>query len=246
MEIIVSIVTVCYNEETRIKETVESVLQVANSSVEYLIVDGGSTDSTVEIIKSYEGKFKEKNICYRWLSEKDSGIYNAMNKGLDMSRGVYIVNINIGDIINNIPFEELYKNMENQCIAVSFPVYQAIENKVFYPRYNVDLKIHNTIHHQGTFYKKCCVSRYNEEYKIFADFDLNQRILKSKKNIKVFSHPIVASHCTDGISEHNNAAKELFGIIYRNFGMVAYIVSNIFFACRGFVYKVKEIKNSKV
>ena len=85
-----SIITVSYNSEKTIKETIVSVLNQTETNFEYILIDGKSTDKTVEIIKSFENKFKEKEIAYQWISEKDTGIYNAFNKGIKLSKGTWI------------------------------------------------------------------------------------------------------------------------------------------------------------
>ena len=70
----VTIVTICYNSEKQIKETIESVLHQTYTDIEYIIIDGESKDNTIEIIKLYKDKFKEKGIKYKWISEPDGGI----------------------------------------------------------------------------------------------------------------------------------------------------------------------------
>ena len=77
-----TVVTVVYNAESILAKTIESVLNQSYAPYEYLIIDGKSTDKTVEIADSYKDRFAEKHIIYRVISEKDTGIYNAMNKGV--------------------------------------------------------------------------------------------------------------------------------------------------------------------
>ncbi len=93
-----SIVTVAYNSASTIRDTIESVLYQSFSNIEYIIIDGLSKDNTVDIIKEYEPKFNKK---MRWISEKDNGIYDAMNKGLNMATGDVIGIINSDDILSD-------------------------------------------------------------------------------------------------------------------------------------------------
>lgn len=93
----ISIVTVSYNAETTIDKTIESVLNQSTPPYEYIIKDGGSNDSTLDIVRSYVGKFEEKGILYKIVSEKDNGIYDAMNKGISMCNGDIIGMINADD-----------------------------------------------------------------------------------------------------------------------------------------------------
>ena len=98
MSLFVSIITVSYNSSKTIKETIESVLNQSYQNFEYILVDGNSTDGTVEIIKSYEQKFKEKGIAFKWKSEDDTGIYDAWNKGVKMADGTWIAFLGSDDV----------------------------------------------------------------------------------------------------------------------------------------------------
>lgn len=91
---LVSIITVSYNSEKYIEDTIESVLKQTYPNIEYIVVDGQSIDSTLEIVKEYEPKFDGR---MRWVSEKDEGIYDAMNKGIKMADGEIIGIINSDD-----------------------------------------------------------------------------------------------------------------------------------------------------
>lgn len=89
----VSIITVCFNSAASIERTILSVIRQDYANIEYIIIDGGSTDGTVDIIKKYESKIA------RWISEPDKGIYDAMNKGIDYATGDYVNFMNAGDIL---------------------------------------------------------------------------------------------------------------------------------------------------
>ena len=87
----ISIITVCYNSEEHLQETIESVLKQSYHNIEYIVVDGGSKDKTLDIIKSYHGKINH------WISEPDNGIYDALNKGIRMATGDVVGIINSDD-----------------------------------------------------------------------------------------------------------------------------------------------------
>jgi glycosyltransferase involved in cell wall biosynthesis len=91
----ISIITVCYNSEKYIESAIASVLGQTYENIEYIIVDGNSTDRTLDIIKAYEPKFNGR---MRWVSEPDKGIYDAMNKGIAMSSGDIVGILNSDDI----------------------------------------------------------------------------------------------------------------------------------------------------
>lgn len=92
--VVVSVVTVCFNSERYIGEAIQSVLAQSYADVEYIIIDGGSTDSTLDIIREYELRFTGR---LRWVSEPDRGIYDAMNKGIAMCQGELIGLLNSDD-----------------------------------------------------------------------------------------------------------------------------------------------------
>ena len=93
----ITIVTVCFNEELNISRTIESALNQTSSDFEYIICDGGSKDKTVEIARSYIGAFEKKGVKYIINSEKDKGIYDGLNKGIDLASEQYIYFLNAGD-----------------------------------------------------------------------------------------------------------------------------------------------------
>ena len=90
-----SLITVCYNSANTIEDTFRSVLKQTYQNFEYIVIDGCSTDKTVELIKKYASIFHGK---MRWISEKDNGIYDAMNKGIKMASGDIIGIINSDDV----------------------------------------------------------------------------------------------------------------------------------------------------
>ena len=91
----VSVVTICYNAKTVIERTIQSVLNQTYSDIEYILIDGGSTDGTVEIIKKYSNRISF------WVSEPDHGIYDAMNKGVMHATGEWIHFLNAGDVYHD-------------------------------------------------------------------------------------------------------------------------------------------------
>ena len=99
----ISLITACFNSEATIRTAIDSVLSQKGVDIEYIVVDGGSTDETVEILKDYEKKlfnlstFQPFN--FRWLSEKDSGMYDAINKGIKMATGDVVGILNADDVL---------------------------------------------------------------------------------------------------------------------------------------------------
>lgn len=235
---LLSIITVCYNEESTINETIESVLKYPSLNYEYIIVDGNSTDSTLSSLKRYESIFTERGINFKWISEADNGVYDAMNKGISMCKGHYIYHLNSGDYLIDIPEKVLINNLKNNSVASSFCVSLDNGEKIFKPIYNWKIKITNTLHHQGTFYKRDSMSLYNLEFKIFSDFDLNQNNYKNKKNIKIYTDIVVAKHSTNGISNNRKNFMEVFKVIKKNYGFKFCVISFFYFKWRGFLNRL--------
>ena len=111
---LVSLVTVCYNSEKTISKTIESVLSQTHDNIEYIIVDGQSTDNTLSIVEEYRTALEEKGYTYRVISEKDNGIYDAMNKGIKMATGEIIGIINSDDWYEPIAVETAVRVYEEE------------------------------------------------------------------------------------------------------------------------------------
>jgi len=101
-----SIITINYNNASGLRKTVESVLSQSTHDFEYIVVDGGSTDGSVEYLESQNSELKTQNFSF--ISEKDNGIYNAMNKGIRMAQGEYLHFLNSGDWLAD---EKVVENM---------------------------------------------------------------------------------------------------------------------------------------
>jgi glycosyltransferase involved in cell wall biosynthesis len=93
----ITVITVCLNAEKTIERTFQSVIVQTEKQFEYLIIDGKSTDNTIDIIKKWESRFREAGIVFRWLSEQDSGLYDAMNKGAEFAKGDWLLYMNADD-----------------------------------------------------------------------------------------------------------------------------------------------------
>lgn len=225
--IIISIITVVYNSCSAIEKTICSVIDNNYKNLEYIIIDGGSNDGTIEIIKKYEKSINA------WISEPDKGIYDAMNKGIELACGKYVSFINSGDILLKIPFKELeFCEADMAC----FPIF-INGNKTKYPKIDWLFKISNTLPHQGIYYKRQPSLKYDISYKVFADYALNADYVLNKKYILIVSNPIVANHNLDGISNNKRSSKELFEMIKDKFGLLQLVFSFIYFKLRGLYYR---------
>lgn len=162
-----SVITINYNNIAGLRKTIDSVVHQTNNDFEYIIIDGGSTDGSVDIIKEYDDK-----IDY-WISESDKGIYNAMNKGVDVAKGEYCIFMNSGDCfycnetINNVlyqigDFDIISGNTKESNGRILLNEKEITFKKLYL----------STICHQSTFIKTNLLKRfpYDESLKIASDW----------------------------------------------------------------------------
>lgn len=206
--LLVSIVTVCYCSQETIRRTIESVLNQTYSHIEYLIIDGNSSDKTVHIAESYKKLFEQRGISYHIISEKDEGIYDAMNKGIHYATG------NLIGIINS---DDWY---EKEAIQIAVNTYCKEPYDMFYADVRLITPDGRKIikkskrdiwptsrhwNHPTTFITSKTYAElggYRNEG-IHDDFDLVLRIRKANKKI-VIRNILLANFCTGGASNNKS------------------------------------------
>lgn len=191
-----TIITVCYNTENDIQRTIESVRNQSYGDYEYLIVDGASKDKTVAIAESYRETFREKGVQYRISSEKDTGIYNAMNKGADMANGKWLLFLNAGDYLADAQVLEQVRKYDCDDAAMLYGdvIYKICGLYKRIPARELDLlKYGMVFSHQSVFIRKSVMTeyRYNESLQIGADYDFISRCYNSKE--KMIHIPVTIS-----------------------------------------------------
>ena len=223
---IVSVVTVVYNCEKHLEETILSVINQTYDSVEYIIIDGGSTDGTLDIIKKYEDK-----IDY-WVSEKDKGIYDAMNKGIKTANGSYLNFMNAGDFYyNNKVLEDIFIKLPLNYFGVLYGNTQVYYSKTFSRNikhnsklvfikglpfchqstfvrtsilkdnlFSLDFKIYSDLYLFGTLFEKNIVFKYIDIY--ISKYEYNG--LSSVKSFKHFKELIVIQRKLHGKIFYSN------------------------------------------
>lgn len=216
---LISIVTVTYNAVSCIERTITSVINQVYDNIEYIIIDGNSTDGTVDIIKKYISK-----ISY-WVSEPDNGIYDAMNKSFKLANGDFILFMNAGDIFysNNVLSQSIQHFTSLDSIYYGNVYFKYGTNKlVFYGnKFNHKRLIKENICHQSIFYPKIIYknNNYNLKYKLLADWEYNIRHFSKTKFQYI---PILISvYDTEGLSSTNEDkvfTKDRSMIIQNNFG----------------------------
>lgn len=198
----ITIITVVYNGIDVIEETILSVLNQTYSEVEYIIIDGGSTDGTIDIIKKYEDR-----ISY-WKSEPDKGIYDAMNKGIFVSSGEWLNFMNAGDTFyNNSIIEDVSTTLITSKADVIFGDVQFIfswGNIHKKGKYLNDQTEEMPFCHQSTFAKTTLLKekKFDTKYKICADFNLFFTFWVEGKIFKYIPITIAKFYCEDGVSQN--------------------------------------------
>lgn len=207
-----TIITACFNSEKTIKNTVESVLNQIFTNFEYILIDGKSTDKTVEIIKSFEVQFQEKGISYKWISEKDTGIYNAFNKGIKLSSGKWISFLGSDDEYLKESIEVYQKEILKNTLEVDF-VYSNIKmnDKIIHSKKWIWRKFKRKMNivHVGGFHRKEYFNKYgffDETFEIAGDYEL---LLRAKNQLKTHQvNKVTVLMGGDGIS--NNQVKKVY------------------------------------
>ncbi len=200
----VSIITVCFNSREYIRQTIESVLNQSYKNIEYIIIDGGSTDGTVAIVKEYEKLFNGR---LKWVSEKDNGIYDAMNKGIALATGDIIGVLNSDDWYENSAIEEVVKYaVDDQIIYGNSMLISDTEKILSVPHkncLNYTLTKGMPFCHQAAFIPKSLydqIGKYDTEFNIVADYDFIYRCIEN--NIKfIYIDSILVNFRLGGISD---------------------------------------------
>jgi len=231
---LLSIITVVRNGESDIEATLASICRFQGDDVEVIVVDGASTDSTLEIARGFGDRIDVL------VSEPDKGIYDAMNKGIGLANGRFVVHINVGDRLLRIPRAELIGVAES-IAAVSFPVHFA-EGGKHVPFFNWRRKTFNGLHHQGTFYRRGPALRYDTNFRTFADYDLNLRLL-DPSNVACLPEA-VACHARDGVSNQRGRFAEFYAVVLRNSGWGWVAAAWFLFKVRGLQWRLKTLFRS--
>lgn len=201
-QLLITVVTVVYNGEMHLEQTIQSVINQTYNNVEYIVIDGGSNDGTVDIIRQYENK-----IDY-WVSETDGGIADAMNKGISLSTGEYIVFIHADDYLecNNI-LKTVIKKVNKSDIILLDILYGKKLTKSSPRGFNFWMNFKTGVYHQASL----CRSRifksiggFDTDFKVAMDYDFFLRTYR--RDFTIQKLPYVLSVMRDtGISSRRDA-----------------------------------------
>ena len=211
---LISVVTICYNAKNDLEKTILSVLSQTYQDIEYIIIDGGSTDGTVDIIHKYSERL------FYWISEPDKGIYDAMNKGMDRATGSWINFMNAGDTFCD---NEVIKNIFGYNDLSDYSViygdcYVSKLNQLQYLKASSMKKLHVQMPfcHQSSFIRKTRL-RFSIDLKIAADYQMIYEYYRMNgiSSFLYISKPISVFDATGISTTNNNLLQKEYGIVYK-------------------------------
>lgn len=234
---LITVVTVVFNGEKTLEQTIQSVVNQTYGNVEYIIIDGVSTDGTLDIIKKYEDRIDF------WQSEPDKGIYDAMNKGIELTRGDFLIFLGADDLLFS---PNLMKDFSNQKPDTNFNYYGDVylnEHRFIYDYKFSKMKLCcRNICHQSIFYCKNIYQniKFDTKYKIYADWAYNIE----SWNIGFKYIPLTISIFSElGSSQKGDSAfvKDKKKLIQKNFGFFFYFRYLLFNKVSRFYYFFEHI-----
>lgn len=229
-----SVITVVFNNVRDIERTILSVLGQTYTNIEYIIIDGQSTDGTLQLAQQYQHRVS------KLISEKDKGIYDAMNKGLAAATGDYVIFMNSGDefyapdtvvnVFTSADDADIYygetEMIDNDGQSLGQRRHQA--PAAFTWR---DFKYGMSVSHQAIYIKRALTEPYDSRYQLSADIDWIIRAAKKAKKI-VNVNRYVAKYLVGGMSKtkHRQSLQERFSIMRRYYGLIPTILNHFVIA----------------
>ncbi len=241
---LVSIITVVFNGATTLERTIQSVLAQTYPRIEYIIVDGGSSDGTSDIIRRYATRIS------RWISEPDKGLYYAMNKGMDLATGDYFWFMNSGDeiagssvvtqIFANAPFADVYYG---DTLVVG-PSGKEIGPRRLSPPDHLswhDFRKGMLVSHQSFIASRRVASGFNTKYRFSADYEWCLQALMNANEVRN-TRLVLSRFLEGGLTRHNilPGLKERFHIMVKFFGLWSTLRAHMVIIPRFFYFWVRH------
>jgi glycosyltransferase involved in cell wall biosynthesis len=241
----ISIISVVYNSENLIEQTIKSVIGQSYTNIEFIIIDGESKDRTVEIIKKYESR-----LTY-WISEPDMGLYDAMNKGLFRATGDYVCFLNSGDqLYSPDTLEKAFSNLQGtpDILYGETMIVDLQGNEIGLRRLKAPEKLTwksfregMLVCHQSIYVKREIAPKYDLRYRIASDFDWVLKALKKAKT--THNTELILTRFLDGGMNKKNirrALTERFKIMAINYGFFSTLFRHLMIGMRFFFYYLKN------
>lgn len=233
----ISVITVVFNGGEVFDWTLQSIRHQTYENIEYIIIDGGSTDETLERIN------KNKEIISKWISEPDDGLYSAMNKGLALASGEYVLFLNAGDFFyDNEVLEKIFSGdypiadiYYGDTMIIGTDGHEIGKRRLRPPRILTwkNLIDGMLVCHQSFIVRRNITRDYNLEFKIASDYDWMLSCLKKASTV-VNTGIIISKFLDGGINKHNilKALYERFLIMSRNYNTIHVIINHFLIAFR--------------
>ncbi|MET3501912.1 glycosyltransferase involved in cell wall biosynthesis [Mucilaginibacter rubeus] len=229
-----SVITIVYNNVRDIERTIRSVINQTYTNIEYIIVDGLSNDGTLQVIDKYKSQIT------KFISEKDEGIYDAMNKGLALATGDYVIFMNSGDeFYDNETVAAVFAAAEDADIYYGETEMIADEGSSLGQRRHKapakftwrGFKYGMSISHQAIYIRRSLAEPYDRRYQLSSDIDWIIRAAKKAKKI-VNVNRYVAKYLVGGMSKkkHRQSLMERFDIMKRNYGLIPTVLNHFVIA----------------
>jgi glycosyltransferase involved in cell wall biosynthesis len=226
---LVTIITVTFNTEKYLESTIQSVINQTYENIQYIIIDGGSTDGTVDIIKKYQDLIKY------WVSETDGGIYDAMNKGWSAAEDdSYILFLGAGDRVEQLPDLSKYEGCKSIFGNVNLG-----NNRLYRSTADFRIRLGNTLHHQALLIHKSIHTDppFNLAYKAYADYEFNARLYNQGVEF-IFDNSFLSYALPGGLTEKFHLEESQL-IIRNNFGRFWEIASTVYYQYQNMRYGSK-------
>ncbi len=229
-----SIITIVYNNVRDIERTLQSVLNQTYPNIEYLVIDGASNDGTLEILKKYESRLS------KLITEKDEGIYDAMNKGLAAATGDYVLFMNSGDeLYAPDTVQKVFASAEDADIYYGeTEMYDENWQSLGRRRHQAPAKftwksfrLGMSVSHQAIYIRRSLTEAYDLQYQLSSDIDWVIRAAKKAKKI-VRVEAYVAKYLVGGMSKkrHIQSLKERFAIFTKHYGLIPNLFNHFIIA----------------
>ncbi len=239
-----SVITVTYNAEAVLEDTIQSVISQTYHHVEYIIVDGASKDQTLAIAERY------RDHITRIVSEPDKGLYDAMNKGIGLATGDYLCFLNAGDsfheddtlqqMVHTLSGNELPDVMHGETALVDKEGHFRRMRRLSAPEVLTwkSFKQGMLVCHQAFFAKRTLVMPYHMNYRFSADFDWCIRIMKKARTLHN-THLTLIDYLEEGMTTQNHKAslRERFRIMVHHYGLLSTVAHHAWFVLRAVLKK---------
>jgi len=242
-----SVITVTFNAERWIERTMDSIMSQTFNDFEYIIIDGASTDSTIDIVRKKTEKYC-KSLKYKIISEPDDGIYDAMNKGLLLAEGNYVWFLNAGDTFYSEDTLQNVYNEINKYKSTDLPIIVYGETEITDAKgvskgmrhlrapEHLDwksFKMGMLVCHQSFVVRRDIAVNFNLHYRLASDIDWCIRCMKKRGQI-LNSHLVLSRFLEAGVSDkkRKSALKERYNIMCHYYGTLPTFFRHLWFALR--------------